>query len=152
MGNVNVWVRHELAHNKPGHTAHFVRWTRYTAFRSPVPAALCSLKNMSKRRKRNSRRPGSRARRFKPVSSGKRFVVFIFGVFFVSVMCLTLTKNDLSSFVWWHYLALGAMLLWGLFLMAIAIIPRHREVAMSHDHLVESAARSIFRQLIDRLF
>ena len=29
------------AYNKAGHTAHFVRWTRYTAFRSPVPAALC---------------------------------------------------------------------------------------------------------------
>jgi hypothetical protein len=28
--------------NKAGHAANFVRWTRYTAFRSPVPAALCT--------------------------------------------------------------------------------------------------------------
>jgi len=33
----------EVTHNKAGHAAHYVRWTRYTAFRSPVPAALLGL-------------------------------------------------------------------------------------------------------------
>lgn len=33
----------QRAVNKAGHTARFAGWTRYTAFRSPVPAALRGL-------------------------------------------------------------------------------------------------------------
>ncbi len=107
---------------------------------------------MSKRKKRNSRRPVNFLGKELPVALSKRVIVFLFGAFFASITVWSLTKSNLSLLVWWHYAIIAGMIILGLFLMIIAIIPRHREVAMSHDHLVEATIRSIFRQLLSRLF
>ena len=121
-------------------------------FGPPLIAALCFSEHMSTRRKKNSHRPGNSKKRVRPVSLAKRVVVCCFGIFFVWVILSSLTTSNLDSLPWWNFVIMGIMFLAGLFLIVIAVIPRHREVAMTHDHLVEGALRAIFRQLLNRLF
>lgn len=107
---------------------------------------------MSKKKKRNSRKPKGFTGKPRPEEQLKRVVVFVFGLAFVGILTWSYTKSDMSSLLWWEVGVFGGMFLFGLYLMFIAALPRQKQVNQSHDELLEASARSIFRVILNKLF
>ncbi len=107
---------------------------------------------MSRKKKKDSRRPLGFVGKPKPEEQLKRVVVFLFGLIFFGIITWSCLKTDFTQLVWWHYLVVIFMYVMGIYFMFIAAYPRQSQVNESHDQLVEQATRSIFRALMDKLF
>jgi TRAP-type C4-dicarboxylate transport system permease small subunit len=104
-----------------------------------------------RKRKKNSRRPDGAIPSGHRSSVSKRIVVFSFGLTFVAVTLWSLTKNNLSVLLSWHYILIAFMVLFGIYLMLIVFVTQHRAVNESHDHITDAVTRNFFRQLLEKL-
>jgi hypothetical protein len=107
---------------------------------------------MSRKRKKNSRRPEGFVGRPRPKDQMKRLVVFLFGLLFIAIIVRSCFQSDLTALLWWHFLIMASMFSFGGYLVFIALFPRQSQVNRANGHLLEQASRSIFRALLDRLF
>ena len=107
---------------------------------------------MSRKRKKNSRRPEGFVGRPRPGDQLKRLIVLLFGLLNLGISVWSCFQSDLTVLFWWHFLIMAFMFGFGGYLVFITLFPRQSQVNSANGHLLEQASRSIFRALLDRLF
>lgn len=107
---------------------------------------------MSRKQKINSRRPKGFIGKPSPYDQTKRFVVCLFGLFFIGITGWSCFKSDLTHLLWWHFLIIASMFILGGFMVVIALLSHQRWVNRTNEQLLEGASRSIFQALLDKLF